>query len=288
MQQVEYSFAIATPSAIDCRTISLPSSPSPGTCPSTSPQSPHNVSCQSIDAHFADTLGIQPSANGDMMWHLWANFFHRENGLPRVLARPEDFVQCVEWTERYLSSARGRSQIGPRGRICMPYIFSFPFIKTNAANKMLLGVVLKVWLDLGADTEHRFQGGNTPLLSACYHGSLVCVLLLTEHRANVHAVNNQGQGALHLAMMQMYLANTNKLPADDCPAEEFLAMVWKLVRVGCNPYARDLKGNTPAQCVPPYGPTWLAWRTMMYAMGYPLGDAFPQPRTLTDEVIVID
>lgn len=60
------------------------------------------------------------------------------------------------------------------------------------------------FLQAGANIEYHDKNGMTPLLLAAEHGGNDAIATLIDQKANVKAVNNKGENALHLAAAENY------------------------------------------------------------------------------------
>lgn len=103
-----------------------------------------------------------------------------------------------------------------------PWVYSAPDLK------------LKPLLELGMDVETRDEQGNTPFLRAAENPWLPSLRLLIKHKANVHAVNHDGENALHLVVRQMEGGGKND--------ERVLRLLSEL---GVSPAQQDTNGMTP-------------------------------------------
>jgi len=98
---------------------------------------------------------------------------------------------------------------------------------------------LRCLLELGGDTEiRRMSDDATALLSAAENGYPLCVQALLDFRADVHAVNNLGEGALHLAARPAsILGNVDMRGRID--------VLQMLLQARASPNIADNQGRTP-------------------------------------------
>lgn len=92
------------------------------------------------------------------------------------------------------------------------------------------------------DFEQRNSRGRTPLLDQSYWPGASCLAtlpLLLEYGADVHATDNEGNSALHLAM----LSNFTTIGEHSGHLKQKLAL---LVEAGVDLHHRNMKGLTPS------------------------------------------
>jgi hypothetical protein len=115
--------------------------------------------------------------------------------------------------------------------------------------------ILEYWLRSGVDMECRSDKGITPLLNASVTfglGTTNTLLLLIKYGADVRAVNDQGQGALHLVLITLNLLSHSTY--EDSKhwhqyESEGATRLIALLDAGCDPNAIDGDGLTPLQRV---------------------------------------
>lgn len=146
--------------------------------------------------------------------------------------------------------------------------------------------------------EHTGPSGRTPLLCACTINSVVTLTTLINMNANVHAVDDQGRGALHSALYRRsYLicpddcGNSRheaphqcECPAGPVPHDCHYIHSWRecprnnpsgldqtlltLLQRGCDPNVRDKYGQTPSDYAKRKPDLWEIWLMVLMMGGY--------------------
>ncbi|MDE6314544.1 MAG: ankyrin repeat domain-containing protein [Lachnospiraceae bacterium] len=109
-------------------------------------------------------------------------------------------------------------------------------------------MLMKPFIELGASLEDRDENGNTPLLLACKNSALTAALyMILEKQADINAVNQEGDTALHLAAK----AETDKSFGICCV----------LLEQGADINAQNKEGITPKDVISKI--TWGEWESLI-------------------------
>lgn len=206
-------------------------------------------------------------ANSPAILEIWGNFLLNQYLTPMRPFLYHDIALCKKETLNYVygtSEIRSRQEWW-RDNVLF-YVTDLGPDEINAA----LEEAFKFWLEIGVDLEHRSTEGMTPLLRAARYSCSDCLALLIKHGANIHAVDDQGFGALHMALLE--LPSHNYTPHDSLPhvfqkrgmVQEAKARLAVLFNAGCDPNAQDKQGRTPIQCVKRGGRAWRVWTDTLY------------------------
>lgn len=107
--------------------------------------------------------------------------------------------------------------------------------------------LVKLTLKSGIDLEARDINGNTPLLYALYYTpefQLVEVAnTLIGYGANLKAVNNYGEGCLHLLLRRLSACNNYNMCSET--ASSLIDILVVLLNNGCSPALSNIKEYTP-------------------------------------------
>ena len=94
--------------------------------------------------------------------------------------------------------------------------------------------LIKCIVEAGADVNVRNKLGQTPVLTHSYNADIIIYLL--EHGADIHAVDNKGQGIFHFFMATLGF---------NCDITELEKNIDLFHSKGCEINLQDKKGNTP-------------------------------------------
>jgi hypothetical protein len=240
---------------IDCRTISAASSPA---IRSPTPSlalvaNPFPVSSERVNQGAADHLS---NRHNQRIWDIWRNFSRQQYLSPGYLPFGEDLARCKDSTDRYLRDHPTAtkqilwSQVAYRAML-VPTIAG-PYGVTS----QIVEDALQYWLGLGFDLEHRDVRANTSLLRAAYTSNFKWnwgfkyFRLLIEYGADVHAVNNQGIGAIHLTLRSAsHFFGVFPEVAWGLSLSGVEEKLVALLEAGCDRNAKDHLGRTPFQYV---------------------------------------
>lgn len=138
--------------------------------------------------------------------------------------------------------------------------------------------LVKLFLNQGFDLDARDVNGNTPLLYALYYmpqSELVAVAFaLIEAGADILAVNNYDEGALHLLFRRLSACNNYEMSSENYEA---LVRLIKRLLEQCEPTSRNIVGYTPLDAA--LSPT--AWPLLCTALEDTGND-------VRDEILAID
>lgn len=276
--------AEATPSAVDCRTISergspVICSPTPLLDSIASPE-------QRPYGHFMPTASIIPTYTADVQfkWNIWIDLFcgldsPGDSSLhlaalsyvqsPELLSVTvdEDLAHCKA-TSRWLYTDHDNLKQCVHWSHGNMYVLFIPSYIGRDTGLRIGDECLQYWLENGADMEAPVMGGITPLLFACFYFGLETLdylVLLIKHGANVHAVNDEGLGALHMVLMSLHTCLYSEVPTRSWwrYLDEADTRLVTLLRAGCNPNATDHQGRTPLQCIEFNGVVWNFWTVVL-------------------------
>jgi hypothetical protein len=189
------------------------------------------------------------------IWDIWCNFPRRQYPPQEHLALREDFAWCKDSTDRYLRDHPTATKQILWSQVAYRAMLVPTDLVIYIVSESIVEAALRYWLELGFDLEHRDGKGNTSLLRAAYefnfarNWSFKYFLLLIEYGANVHAVNNQGLGAIHLTLKSRshgfgYFRQLTMWWSSLIGVEGKLMV---LLEAGCDPNAKDHLGRTPSQ-----------------------------------------
>lgn len=105
--------------------------------------------------------------------------------------------------------------------------------------------IARVLIEKGAMIDEKDAGGDTPLLKASFYGSVKIVEELLKNGANIKAINNEGNTALHEAFLGYMTKNTLFSSSKDSYTEEDFEEIMNLLNhYGIDFYARNNQGKT--------------------------------------------
>jgi hypothetical protein len=245
----------ATPSVIDCRTISAASSPA---IRSPTPSlalvaSPFLVPSESANQWATDHLS---NLHIQRIWDIWLNLSRRQYSSPEYLALRDDLAWCKDSTDRYLRDHPSATKEILWSQVAYWAMLLPTNVGAYGNISAIVEDALQYWLELGFDLEHRNFEGNSSLLRTAYGSSFKFTWafkyfrLLIKYGANVHAVNEKGLGLLHLTLKTVSLFPLYSVKSTWVSLlsgiEEKLVV---LLEAGCDPNAKDHMGRTPSQYV---------------------------------------
>ncbi|KAH3966044.1 hypothetical protein HBI56_063740 [Parastagonospora nodorum] len=223
----------STPSAIECRTNTQPSTP---TMRSLTPTLVSRVISEPLLYHhpFDDYASTKKALQGEI-WNLWFKFVENLRILDLSQAeRVHELKKCGTLSDLYIE--RGirhgyniTTSWGPFG------LFSV-FCRFPWDDVQLLSQLFDYFLSIGCDIEARDAWGDTLLLRACRYytvGSSVYISQLIQYGADVSVKSLRGQGALDLALGPVPW--TLSLWSEEHLRQQLLGKLGLLLEAGCDP-----------------------------------------------------
>lgn len=158
---------------------------------------------------------------------------------------------CKQMTSAYLNHSQNTHSV-PDCLREMNLLFVPSTSLLHNLDPSILDAALQYWLEIGSDLESRALNGETPLLYAIRRGSQQYASMLVKYGADVQVVDNDGNGAVHLAMRRIHYFPAPWMGAkrEAWERNRIQGFLSELLRRGCYPYAINHDGQTPLQYIP--------------------------------------
>lgn len=213
--------------------------------------SPYPIPSESVNQWATDHLSDQHSQR---IWDIWFDFSRRQNYPSEVVLLKDNFAWCKDITGRYIRDHPTATKQILLSQVAYRAMLSPPFAGPCGVSSPIVEEALQYWLALGFNLEHRDAKGNTSLLHAACTSNLKrnwgfkYFRLLIKYGADVHAVNDQGLGPLHLTLKSAFHRHRyHSKPAWGSWPNGVEEKLVALLEAGCDPNAMDHLGKTPSQ-----------------------------------------
>jgi len=166
----------------------------------------------------------------DAIWAIWSYFVvfnstdNNSKGSGRCL---KDFDQCVSMTDMVLTHGCDiQDTIGYSAKANALFEMSY-YWPMDRADPLLPAKALDYLIGIGYELEQKNQEGQTPFLwtTSAYQPQVIkCLRVFIERKANVHATDRAGRGALHCALLAPHILEgwkSKRLMGRDVPISEF-------------------------------------------------------------------
>lgn len=164
-----------------------------------------------------------------------------------------NYMKLKFFTQTFVFLLAAISSVQPASRQ-MPDATTIKLINKAATN----GDVpqLESFYAAGYDIHLPDGMGKTPLHNAAFYGHIDAVNFLLRHGADVSAINDEQDTALHMATMESYAQEILEATRPAIAAKKELrnhhAVVLALLDAKANPISRNKLGNTPMHNVMMY------------------------------------